>query len=81
MTTLTALDDLSLADDAVPFGPLTFVQATTRDGYAAIARLHDEALAAIAALAGGDQPATEAQVLRMGDRPAVASRAWGMAAA
>ena len=80
MTALTALDHLSLTDDAVPFGPLTFAQATTRDGYEAIARLHDEALAAIAALAG-DQPAAGAQVLRIADRPGVGSRAWGIAAA
>lgn len=69
-------------DAAVPFGPLTFVQEMTRAGHATIAQLHDEAMAAIAALAEGwDRPAPEVRVLRMGDRPAVHVRPVGVAAA
>ena len=82
MTALAALDHPTVADHAVPYGPLTFVEQTTRSGYEAIARLHDEAMAAIAALAEGEDPsAEEAPVLRMSDRPAVAVRPAGAVAA
>ena len=94
VTALAALDNLTVADDAVPFGPPTFLQATTTAGYEAIARLHDEAMAAIAAIAADGslpvpeaaderaaEPADELRVLRMTDRPAVALTSWGMAAA
>ncbi|WP_299958890.1 hypothetical protein [uncultured Modestobacter sp.] len=79
MTAPAAPQDVT---DAVPFGPLTFVQEMARAGHATIAQLYDEALAAIAALAESwDQPAAEAQVLRMNDRPAVQVRPVGSAAA
>jgi len=87
---MAALDNLTVADDAVPFGPPTFLQETTRSGFEAIARLHDEAMAAIAAIADewdrpapetAAEPADDLRVLRMTDRPAVALTSWGMAAA
>ena len=78
MTAPAAPQDVT---DAVPFGPLTFVQEMTRAGHATIAQLHDEALAAIAALAENwDQPAVDARVLRMDDRPAVHVRPVSAAA-
>ncbi|WP_222195530.1 hypothetical protein [Modestobacter italicus] len=80
MTAPAAPQDVTDAD--VPFGPLTFVQEMTRAGHATIAQLHDEAMAAIAALAESwDQPAAGARVLRMSDRPAVHVRPVGTAAA
>jgi hypothetical protein len=94
VTALAVLDDPTVTDDAVPFGPPTFLQETTRSGYEAVARLHDEAMAAIAAIADAwdapvaepagapvAEPADDVRVLRMTDRPAVALTSWGMAAA
>ena len=81
MTAMAALDHLTVAD-SVPYGPLTFVEETTRSGFEAIARLHDEAMAVIASLAEGeDRSAEQAQVLRISDRPAVAVRPAGTVAA
>ncbi|MCZ2849319.1 hypothetical protein [Modestobacter sp. VKM Ac-2978] len=69
-------------DDAVPFGPQTVVQEATTAGLAAIARLHEEALAAIAALAESwEQPADPVRVLRTAERPAVVLRPGSAAAA
>lgn len=74
--TITAVPEaLPGEDDAVPFGPQTVVQQATASGLAAIARLHDEALAAIATLAESwDRPADPVRVLRTAERPAVVLR-------
>jgi hypothetical protein len=82
VTTPAALEDPTDADDAVPFGPQTVVQEATTAGLAAIARLHEEALAAIAALAESwEQPADPVRVLRTAERPAVVLRPGSAAAA
>ena len=81
MTALSAPQDPTVAGDAVPYGPLTFIQAMTVDGHAAVARLHEEALEIIAALAeGGDAPVADARVLRMNGRPALDARPAAAAA-
>ncbi|MCZ2815232.1 hypothetical protein [Modestobacter sp. VKM Ac-2984] len=82
MTAPAALEAPTDGDDPVPFGPQTVVQEATAAGLAAIARLHDEALAAIAALAESwDQPADPVRVLRTAERPAVVLRPGNTAAA
>lgn len=82
MTTPAALEALTDEDDAVPFGPQTVVQTATTAGLAAIARLHEEALAAIAALAESwEQPADPVRVLRTAERPAVVLRPGSATAA
>ncbi|GAA4732618.1 hypothetical protein GCM10023328_09920 [Modestobacter marinus] len=82
MTDPAASEAPTDADDAVPFGPQTVVQAATADGLAAVARLHEEALAAIAALAESwEQPADPVRVLRTAERPAVVLRPGAATAA
>ena len=82
MTAPSAPQDPTVAGDAAPLGPLTFVQTLSIEGHAAVARLHDEALAVIAALADGwNSPVEEGRVLRMSQRPTLDSRPVVAAAA
>jgi hypothetical protein len=77
VTAPAALLPRTIGDDVVPFGPLTFVQETTQSGFEAIARLHDEAMSAIASIAeehdrAVGQPAATATTTASATAPAPA---------